>query len=220
MNRSEVIQMVISFVKRELEYAESGHDWWHVYRVWKLSQHIAKNEKVDLFIVELGALLHDIADSKFYDGDESVGPKKARIFLKSLNIDNDVIEHVEKIILNISFRGGMYVQKFKSNELNVVQDADRLDALGAIGIARAFCFAGNKNLTVYNPEIKPNLKLTKEEYKNYKRDDYTQINHFYEKLLLLKNKMNTETGRNVAKHRHEFMEKYLKEFYGEWEGEL
>lgn len=218
MYKEEIINKATDFVKKTLHNAESGHDWWHTYRVWQLSKHIAKNENVDLLVVELGALLHDIADSKFYDGDEEIGPRKAREFLVSLNTDENVIMHVEKIIKNISFKGGRYIQEFNSLELNIVQDADRLDALGAIGIARSFVFAGNKNLKIYDPELLPQLDMDKEEYKNYKRDTYTQINHFYEKLLLLKDKMNTEIGKKIAKERHIFMEKYLEEFYEEWEG--
>jgi len=217
MNNDVVIQKTVDFVKKTLTDAEGAHDWWHIYRVWKLSKHIAKTENVNVFIVELGALLHDIADSKFHNGDEEIGPRKAKEFLNSLNVEKDVIIHVEKIIANISFKGGKHIQEFKSIELDVVQDADRLDAIGAIGIARTFNYGGYKNREIYNPEIKPNLNMTKEEYKNNK--DPT-LNHFYEKLLLLKDKMNTKTGKHMAEHRHKFMESFLDEFYKEWDGEL
>jgi len=217
MNKETVIQKTIDFVKEVLSEAEGGHDWWHIYRVWKLSKHIAQTENVDMFIVELGALLHDIADSKFHDGDEKIGPRKAREFLSSLNVEEDIIVHVENIISNISFKGGNHTQKFKSLELDVIQDADRLDAVGAIGIARTFNYGGHKNREIYNPEIKPNLNMSKEEYKN---SNAPTLNHFYEKLLLLKDRMNTNTGKSMAEHRHRFMEQFLDEFYKEWNGEI
>ncbi len=213
-----IIKKTVQFVKQELGKAEVGHDWWHIYRVWKLARYIAKKEKVNLFVVELGVLLHDIADRKFYDGDENIGPEKAKKFLQSLEVDSNVIEHIEAIIRNISFKGVKSDRKFHSPELNVAQDADRLDALGAIGIARAFVFAGNKGLTIHDPEISPNMNMDEKEYKNYRRQSYTQINHFYEKLLLLKDLMNTKTGKKIAERRHKFMEDYLKEFYKEWDG--
>lgn len=210
-----IIQKTIQYVKTELKNAEGGHDWWHIYRVWQLAKHIASKEKCDLIVVELGALLHDIADSKFNGGDETLGPQKAREFLKSIEVDEKVIFQVEQIISNISFKGGREVQKFKSIELDIVQDADRLDALGAIGIARTFNYGGFKNREIYNPEIEPNLNMTKEEYKN---STAPTLNHFYEKLLLLKDKMNTPTGKEMAEVRHTFMEKFLEEFYQEWNG--
>lgn len=215
--QKELIEKTVNFVKETLADAEGGHDWWHIYRVWKLAKHIAKDENVNQFVVELGALLHDIADSKFHGGDESIGPKKAKEFLLSLNLDNEIIEHVENIITHISFKGGNHIQKFKSPELDVIQDADRLDAIGAIGIARTFNYGGHINRTIYDPNIKPNLKMSKEEYK---KSNSPTINHFYEKLLLLKDKMNTKTGKKLAEQRHKFMKQYLDEFYKEWEGEL
>jgi uncharacterized protein len=211
------IQQTITYVKQELKNAEGGHDWWHIERVWKTAKHIAKSEEVDLLVVELGALLHDIADSKFHDGDESIGPRKARAFLHTLEIEENVINHVIRIIENISFKGGKEAQTFQSTELDVVQDADRLDALGAIGIARTFNYGGFKNREIYNPTIPSDLNMTKEEYKN---STAPSINHFYEKLLLLKDRMNTATGKAMAAKRHQFMESYLKQFYSEWEGEL
>jgi uncharacterized protein len=215
MNKEDIINRTIDFVKTVLADAEGGHDWWHIYRVWKSAKQIAQQEDVDLFIVELGALLHDIADSKFHNGDETKGPRIAREFLQSLNVDEETIIHVENVILNISFKGGNQEQKFKSDELDVIQDADRLDALGAIGIARTFNYGGHKNREIYNPEIKPNLNMTKEEYKN---SDAPTLNHFYEKLLLLKERMNTVSGKKMAEQRHEFMNTYLNQFYMEWEG--
>jgi uncharacterized protein len=216
VNQLTIIQKTIDFVKISLSDAEGGHDWWHIYRVWKTAQHIAQYEEVDTFIVELGALLHDIADSKFHGGDEEIGPLRARKFLKSLQVQEDVITHIEAIISNISFKGGKLPQQFKSLELDVIQDADRLDALGAIGIARTFNYGGHKARAIYDPEISPNLNLSKEEYKN---SNAPTLNHFYEKLLLLKDRMNTTTGRKMAEDRHAFMLSYLDQFYKEWDGE-
>jgi uncharacterized protein len=216
MNNSDLINATIKFVKRELKNAEGGHDWFHIERVYKNALLIANGENCDILVVELGALLHDIADSKFHNGDESVGPKKARLFLESENISEKTIVHVINIIDNISFKGGNVIKNFHSLELDIVQDADRLDAIGAIGIARTFNYGGFKNRAIYNPEIAPNLHLSKEEYKN---SEAPTINHFYEKLLLLKDKMNTKTGKAIAIQRHYFMESYLSQFYAEWEGE-
>ena len=217
MNNSSTIAHTITFVKKELENAEGGHDWFHIERVYKNAILISKTEKVDSFIVSLGALLHDVADSKFYNGDEAIGPKKARDFLNREKVPEDVIAHVIKIIENISFKGGNKKQQFFSNELAVVQDADRLDALGAIGIARCFNYGGYKNRKLYDPDIKPNLNMTPEEYKN---SNSPTINHFYEKLLLLKNKINTTTGKQIAENRDLYMEGFLAQFYGEWNGDL
>ncbi|HKJ07027.1 MAG TPA: HD domain-containing protein, partial [Flavobacteriaceae bacterium] len=188
MNKKQIIANTEAFVKQTLKNAESGHDWFHIQRVTKNALLIAEQEAVDVFIVELGALLHDIADSKFYNGDERIGPKIASEFLQSQNVDDKTILHIQNIIQYISFKGGNFKQQFTSPELNVIQDADRLDAIGAIGIARCFNYGGYKNRTLYNPEIKPNLNLTKVEYKKAKSPT---INHFYEKLLLLKDRMNT-----------------------------
>ena len=215
MTSKDQITKTIAFVKEQLANAEGGHDWFHIERVYKNSLLISKNENVDVFIVQLGALLHDIADSKFHNGDETVGPKVAREFLFNINVDSKAIEHVIKIIENISFKGGNEIQKFKSPELDVVQDADRLDALGAIGIARTFNYGGFKNRTLFDPDIKPNLNMSEEEYK---ASTAPTINHFYEKLLLLKDKMNTKTGKRIAEKRHKFMELYLEQFYAEWDG--
>ena len=215
MDKQQIIQNTIVFVKETLKEAEGGHDYFHIERVYKNALLIAKNEDVDEFIVSLGALLHDIADSKFYDGDETVGPKKARAFLEEQKVEEVIILHVEKIIENISFKGGNFNQKFKSLELDVVQDADRLDAIGAIGIARCFNYGGFKNRAMYDPVIAPNLNMTKEEYK---KSTAPTINHFYEKLLLLKDKMNTKAGKKIAEERHKYMEDFLVQFYNEWNG--
>lgn len=216
MNKKKVIQNTICFVKKTLERSEGGHDWFHINRVYKNALLIAKNEKVDLFVVQLGALLHDIADAKFYDGDESIGPKKARDFLESQQVEETVISHIENIILFISYKSSFdHNRSFSSPELNVIQDADRLDAIGAIGIARCFNYGGFKNRSLYDPEIRPNLQMTKEEYKN---STAPSINHFYEKLLLLKDNMNTKTGKIIAQKRHSFMDEFLQQFLDEWDG--
>ena len=216
MNKKQIILNTIDFVKETLEGAEGGHDWFHIERVYKNALLISENEKVDPFTVQLGALLHDIADAKFYDGDESIGPKKAREFLKKQYVDEDIIIHIENIILFISYKSSLDAsEKFTSPELDVIQDADRLDAIGAIGIARCFNYGGFKNRSLYDPTIEPNLEMTKEQYK---KSTAPTINHFYEKLLLLKDKMNTKTGLLLAKERHKYMEGFLQQFYEEWNG--
>lgn len=212
-----LIEKTITFVKETLNNAEGGHDWFHILRVFNNAKLIAKNEDVNPLVVELSALLHDIADAKFNDGDESIGPRKASEFLLKHNVDSEIIEHVTQIIEHMSFKNSLDGNDaFISKEMEVVQDADRLDAIGAIGIARCFNYGGFKNRAIYNPEIAPNLNMTKEEYKAAKAPT---INHFYEKLLLLKDQMNTKTGKQIAKKRHAFMEDYLKQFYAEWEGD-
>ena len=212
-----IIEKTIAFAKATLENAEGGHDWFHIERVYKNALLIANGEDVDTTIVALGALLHDIADSKFYDGDESVGPRMASEFLLRHNVDGAIIEHVLEIIKNVSFKEGNQKQAFSSLELDVVQDADRLDALGAIGIARTFNYGGFKNRKIYDPSIRPQLDMTPEEYK---ATTAPTINHFYEKLLLLKDRMNTKTGRQLAQKRHQYMVAFLDQFYTEWEGNI
>lgn len=211
-----IIDKTILFVKKQLENAEGGHDWFHIERVYKNALLIAQEEACDLTVVKLGALLHDIADSKFHNGDELIGPKTARAFLESENVAEETVVHVINIIENISFKGGNFERKFSSKELEIVQDADRLDAIGAIGIARCFNYGGFKNRALYNPAIQPKLNMSKEEYKN---SDSPTLNHFYEKLLLLKDKMNTVTGKKIAEARHQYMQNFLAQFYAEWEGE-
>ena len=209
------IEQTIDYVKKELEGAETGHDWFHIERVYKNALNLLKTEQANEQVVVLGALLHDIADSKFHNGNETVGPQKAYEFMASIGIEEEVKKHVVLIIENISFKGGNFEKEFQSKELEIVQDADRLDAIGAIGIARTFNYGGFKNNALHNPEIPPKLKMTKEEYKNHKG---TTINHFYEKLLLLKDLMNTKTGKQLAQKRHEYMEGFLEQFFAEWEG--
>jgi len=215
MNNSSLLVKTIAFVKEQLRGSEGGHDWFHTERVYKNAMLIAQDETCDLLVVQLGALLHDVADSKFHNGDESVGPKTAKTFLEEQNADSLVVDHVIRIIENISFKGGNFEQPFTSRELEIVQDADRLDAIGAIGIARTFNYGGFKNRALYNPEIAPQTNISKEDYKN---SDSPTLNHFYEKLLLLKDRMNTQTAKQLAQKRHRFMENFLSQFYTEWDG--
>lgn len=207
-----IIDLTIQFVKKTLADAEAGHDWFHIERVYKNAMDINQQEKGDELIVALAALLHDIADAKFNNGDEEIGPRIAGDFLASINLEPAIIEHVQQIIRNLSYKASLGVVTFRSKELDVVQDADRLDAIGAIGIARAFTYGGYKNRVLYDPEIQPNLNMSKEEYKNSKAPT---INHFYEKLLRLKDLMKTSEGKKIAQERHDFMLVYLEQFYSE-----
>ncbi|WP_183892113.1 HD domain-containing protein [Pedobacter cryoconitis] len=209
-------EKTISFVKDTLQGAEAGHDWFHIERVYKTALSINTKEGGDLLLVTLAALLHDIADSKFNNGDEEIGPQLAGNFLRTLGLSEAVILEVQQIIRNLSYKANLGKIEFSSRELDIVQDADRLDAIGAIGIARAFTYGGYKNRVLYDPEIKPELNMSKEAYKN---SEAPTINHFYEKLLRLKDLMKTRTGKELAEQRHQFMQLYLNQFYSEWEGE-
>ncbi|WP_420321096.1 HD domain-containing protein [Flagellimonas sp.] len=214
MAEENIVEKTINFVKQTLKGAEGGHDWFHTERAFNTARYIAQKEKVEVLVVELAVLLHDIADPKFHNGDESIGPSMAETFLRKEKVDKETIDHVVNIIKHMSFKNSLEAgEKFNSKELQVVQDADRLDAIGAIGIARAFNYGGFKNRALFNPEIPPNLQMTKEEYK---KSNAPTINHFYEKLLLLKDKMNTESGKKLAEERHRFMLDYLEQFYKEW----
>ncbi|PJJ67862.1 HD domain-containing protein [Chryseobacterium geocarposphaerae] len=210
---NNLIGNTIKFVKEKLEGAEAGHDWFHIERVWKLSRKIAEKEVCNIDVVELSALLHDIADPKFHNGDETLALKISREFLESENASEDIIEQVLFVIKNISFKNRGDAPKNLPIELKIVQDADRIDAIGAIGIGRTFNFGGFKNNPMYDPNIKPSLNMSKEEYK---KSNGTTINHFYEKLLLLKDLMNTSEGKKIAEERHEFMLNFLDQFYKEW----
>ena len=203
-------------VRKQLEGDGTGHDWWHIHRVRNTALAIAKKEKVDLFVVELAALLHDIADHKFHDGDVEIGPRVAGEWLQSLKLQKEIINHVKEIIEDLSFKGAHVTTPMKTLEGKVVQDADRLDAIGAIGIARAFAYGGHKNRVIYNPEKSPTMH---DSFDDYKIDKGPTINHFYEKLFLLKDRMNTTTGREIAEKRHQFMEEFINRFYKEWDGE-
>lgn len=217
MTDAALVEKTIAYIKEQLKGAEGGHDWFHTRRVFKNTLLIAKDEQVDILVVSLGALLHDVADAKFHGGDEKIGPRKAREFLQSLHVPKKTITHVVRIVKHSSFKGSLSKsgKRFDSRELQVVQDADRLDAMGAIGIARAFSYGGFKNRPLYDPEIPPRLKISKAEYK---KSNGPTINHFYEKLLLLKDRMQTETGKRLAEERHQFMLDFLEQFYKEWNG--
>jgi uncharacterized protein len=212
---TEIINRTADHVQAVLSGEGSGHDWWHIERVWRIARRIGQAEGVDLPVVELAALLHDIADWKAHGGDSAAGPKKASDWLNSLHVEPTIVERVCQIIGNMSFKGAKVAQPVLSPEGKVVQDADRLDAIGAIGIARAFAYGGSKGRLLYDPTCKPIDHDTAEAYLN---SNGTTVNHFYEKLLLLKDRMNTPTGRALAEKRHQFMEDYLRQFYREWEG--
>jgi len=213
--KTETIKNTEVFVREKLEGEGSGHDWWHIHRVRNMALSIAKQEKADLFVVELAALLHDIADHKFHNGDETVGPQVAGEWLTSENVEPNVILHIQEIIKDLSFKGANVATPMETIEGKVVQDADRLDAIGAIGVARAFAYGGHKNRELYNPEIAPTLHDT---FEAYKKDTGPTVNHFYEKLFLLKDRMNTKAGHRIAEARHEYMKDFLKRFYAEWDG--
>lgn len=218
MTNDQIISKTSDFVKSKFDKESTGHDWWHMYRVWQLAKHIAEMEKdVNVFIVELAALLHDIADWKFNNGDMEAGPRAARSWLESIKVENEIILQVEDIIRNVSFKGAGVKQKMKSKEGQVVSDADKLDALGAIGIARTFAYGGANNRPIYDPLVRP---VEHGSFESYKTNQGPTINHFYEKLLLLKDRMYTKTGKKIAARRHTFMKNYLNEFYREWEVKL
>ena len=216
MNKTAIIKKVAEHVKKQFEGESSGHDWWHILRVWKMAKVIQKKEGGDLFVVELGALLHDIADWKFND-DEKAGSKTIKKLLEDLKVDQATIEHVGDIIDNISFKGAEEKNKIKTLEGKIVQDADRIDALGAIGIARVFAFGGKMGRKIYDPSAKPRLYKSSKEYKIRETSD---INHFYEKLLLLKDRLNTKTAKKIAEKRHKFLENYLTQFFKEWNSKI
>lgn len=216
MSDEALIEKTAVFIKEKMLGEGSGHDWWHVYRVWQVAKTIADNEPdADRLTVELGALLHDVADWKFAGGDLEAGSRAARAWLESCEADDQIIRHIEEITRSVSFRGAKVELELKTIEAKIVSDADKLDAIGAIGIARTFAYGGSKNRSMYEPDEKPVLHATFEEYKN--SQSHT-INHFYEKLLLLKDIMQTATGKKIALSRHKYMEVYLQEFYKEWEG--
>jgi uncharacterized protein len=215
MKNEEAVQKTAAFIKKKFGNEPTGHDWWHMYRVWKLARYIAKNEKgADMFIVELGALLHDIADWKFHE-DEEAGPKAARSWLESIGVRNPVIERIEDIIRNVSFKGAKVKNDLKTIEGRIVYDADKLDAMGAIGIGRAFAYGGANNRPMFDPG---RAAVHHETFDSYKNDKTGTINHFYDKLLLLKDRMYTETGKQLARQRHAVMVAYVDRFLAEWEG--
>ncbi len=216
--QQKIIEQVSVEVKRKLDGEGSGHDWWHVVRVWNTAKRIGVVENADMFVVELAALLHDIADWKFHNGDDTVGPKIARQILEKYSVPVEIIDHVCAIISGISFKGAGVKTKMKTLEGKVVQDSDRLDSIGAIGVARTFAYGGYRNRPIYDPTKNPSVHQSKEEY--LKSENSPTINHFYEKLLLLKDRMNTETAKEIAEGRHRFMEKYMDRFFQEWNGKI
>ncbi len=213
----DIVQTIAAEVRRRLGGDGSGHDWWHVFRVWNTARTIGAQEHADMFVVELAALLHDVADWKYHNGDESVGPRVAREIMQAQSVDAGCMDHVCDIIATISFKGAGVQTPMKTLEGKVVQDADRLDAMGAMGIARAFAYGGHKNRALYDPDNKPTEHMNKEQYFS---DNGSTINHFYEKLLLLKDRMNTDAARALAAERHIFMQQYLERFFKEWNGEM
>jgi len=216
MSKTDLVKKTAEYVKKTLTGESSGHDWWHIWRVWRMAERIAKNEGADLEVVALGALLHDIGDWKFFGGDETVGPKKAREWLEVQGANQELIKKVEEIVAGVSFKGAGVEDQLKSLDGWVVQDADRLDAMGAMGIARTFAFGGYAGRVLYDPEITPQTHKSKDEY--FQQSSPT-LNHFYEKLLLLKNRMHTKTARTMAEKRHKYLETFLEEFLAEWNGE-
>jgi uncharacterized protein len=216
MNSSKVIDQAASHIQRLFANEGSGHDWWHIYRVWKSAMRLADAEGADLYVVQLAAILHDIADWKFHGGDLTAGPRAARDWLEQHDVAPDVMEHVCEIIGQLSYKGSGVTTDMPTLEGKVVQDADRLDAIGAMGIARAFAYGGHDGRLLYDPEQPPEIHTSAQAYRNSRG---ATINHFYEKLLLLKDRMQTATGRAMAQQRHEFMEQYLAQFYAEWEGQ-
>lgn len=217
INQAEILAQTEQYVKEKLSGEGSGHDWWHIHRVRQNALALCTEEQTDPFVVELAALLHDIGDHKFYGGDISVGPRLAREWLSSRGVDEAIIAHVSEIIADLSFKGSGVPTPMRTQEGMVVQDADRLDAIGAIGIARTFAYGGHKNRLLYDPDIPP---TDHHSFEAYQKSSAPTINHFYEKLLLLKDRMNTPTARRLAEGRHAFMEQFLSQFFAEWEGEM
>jgi uncharacterized protein len=215
MTSDDIIQSTAAHVKAAMSGEGSGHDWWHVYRVWQNALHIAGREGVDLYVVQTAALLHDLGDHKFHGGDETVGPRMSREWLESLGVEVSVTDHVSEIIRDLSFKGAGVATAMRTREGMVVQDADRLDAIGAIGIARAFSYGGHKGREMHNPDVPPQMHGS---FEQYKASTGPTINHFYEKLLLLKDLMNTDAAREIAGERHRFMEQFLAQFLAEWDG--
>jgi uncharacterized protein len=216
LDKENILKRASLKIKTLLGDDSAGHDWWHIYRVVQLAKKINQKETADEFIVELAAWLHDIADHKFNDGDHLAGAREARKWMLEQGLTEDVISHVETIIKELSFKGALIDTPMSSIEGMIVQDADRLDAIGAIGIARTFAYGGSKNRLMYDPAIPPELH---NDFEKYKKSTAPTINHFYEKLLLLKDRMNTKTAKEMANKRHHYMEGFLTEFYAEWNGE-
>lgn len=217
MEHNDVIQTLKNNIKNQFEGDSSGHDWFHIERVWRNAKAIAKQEGADLLITELGALLHDIADHKFVTDFESESIKRTDSLLQYFNLSQNTIQAVQHIVLHCSFKGGVTKNKMESLEGKIVQDADKLDAIGAIGIARTFAFGGKFGSVLYNPDIPP---MTHKDLASYQKNRSHTINHFYEKLLKLKDLMHTTTGKKIANERHQYMECFLEQFYAEWHAKI
>jgi uncharacterized protein len=216
LDRASVLERTRAFVRARCEGETTGHDWYHVDRVCRTALVIGREEGADLYVVELAALLHDVADWKFHDGDEEIGPHTAASWLRSLGVDEETVGHVRDIVRDLSFKGAGVPTPMRTREGDVVQDADRLDGIGAIGIARAFAYGGSRGLPLHDPEMEPFLAASVEAYKAHRG---STINHFPEKLLLLAGRMHTDAGRRIARERHAFMERFLEQFHAEWDGE-
>ncbi len=216
MNPQSVIDAAVLHIQTVLQGDSSGHDWWHIYRVWRMAVRLCAAEQADLFVVQLAALLHDIADWKFHDGDLTAGPRAARLWLESQSVETATVEHVCAIIGQLSYKGAGVATDMPTLEGRIVQDADRLDAIGAIGIARAFAYGGHAGRMLYDPDDPPEMHASAQAYRSSRG---ATINHFHEKLLLLKDRMQTATGKQLAAERHAYMEGYLTQFHAEWEGE-
>lgn len=215
MDQKQVLESAAAFVRDHLAGDSSGHDWWHVERVCNTALRIARVEGADLFVVELAALLHDVDDWKFAGGDHAAGPRAARTWMESQQLDAATIDHVCRIIGELSFKGAGVATPMSSLEGQCVQDADRLDALGAIGIGRTFAYGGHKGQMMHDPNLPP---VPHDSFEAYKHNVGTTINHFYEKLLLLADRMNTAAARRLAAGRHAYMEQFLEQFLAEWDG--
>lgn len=225
MMTNSLIDQTAAHVQAQMSGEGSGHDWWHVYRVWQTARRIADAEMqpdmqaqlyVDTEVVELAALLHDLGDHKFHGGDTSVAPRVAREWLESLHADPELIDHVADIVGTLSYKGANVPTPMQTLEGKIVQDADRLDAIGAVGIARAFAYGGHKGRELYNPDVPPQPH---DDFESYTGSTAPTINHFYEKLLLLKDRMNTAYAKQIAAERHRFMEQFLDHFFAEWNGD-
>ena len=215
MTGQELIDATAAHVREQMTGGEGSHDWWHVHRVWMNARAIAAHEPVDPLAVELAALLHDIADWKFTDGDLTAGPRAARAFLQSVDAPQALTAHVAEIVANVSFKGAGVPDRMPTLEGKVVQDADRLDAIGAIGIARAFAYGGHDNRQLHDPDATVELHDTPDAYRAGRGGT---LNHFYEKLLLLRDRMHTRTGRAIADQRHAYMQEFVARFLAEWDG--
>jgi len=218
MDKQEIIKQTASYVKEILEGEGSGHDWWHIQRVRNLALNIGRKEDANLYVVEMASLLHDVGDPKLYGGDKTIAPIMIGRKLSELGVEGKEKDDIMYIIGNMSFSKHLDGKEVKKSvEFQCVQDADRLDAIGAIGIARCFAYGGHKGRVLYNPDVKAREGLSSEVYHATSADT---LSHFQEKLLLLKNLMNTATAKRMAEERHKFMESFLMRFHNEWEGKL